>query len=39
VAFTHPISRERVTIEAPLPRDLACLIKAVHFPDFNSWYS
>ena len=28
VAFTHPISRERLTIEAPVPKDLQDLIKA-----------
>ena len=28
VAFTHPISRERLTIEAPVPKDLEGLIKA-----------
>jgi len=26
VAFTHPITRERVIIEAPLPRDLEDLL-------------
>jgi 23S rRNA pseudouridine1911/1915/1917 synthase len=28
VAFTHPITRARVTIEAPLPRDLEALLDA-----------
>jgi 23S rRNA pseudouridine1911/1915/1917 synthase len=28
VAFTHPISRERLTIEAPVPADLAALVEA-----------
>jgi 23S rRNA pseudouridine1911/1915/1917 synthase len=27
VAFTHPITRARVTIEAPVPRDLAALME------------
>jgi len=31
VAFTHPISRQRVAIEAPVPRDLEGLIKAVNW--------
>jgi 23S rRNA pseudouridine1911/1915/1917 synthase len=29
-AFTHPVSRERLTIEAPLPPDLAALLAAAH---------
>ena len=28
VAFTHPITRARLTIEAPVPRDLAALLEA-----------
>ena len=28
VAFTHPVSRERLTIEAPMPKDLADLVEA-----------
>ena len=28
VAFTHPVTRDRLTIEAPVPKDLADLIEA-----------
>jgi 23S rRNA pseudouridine1911/1915/1917 synthase len=32
VAFTHPVTRERVAIEAPIPSDIAALMDAAGLP-------
>ncbi len=32
VALTHPVTRERIDIEAPLPEDMQALLERLHLP-------